>query len=91
MKTPHRHLPQSNNKYVLCDDYAKNHLADWFLSVGNWNKYGWLSQHGCSPSQDNTGDATETRREFTRTISHINNGNEDLADFGSGPWILGRH
>lgn len=29
--------------------------------------------------------------EFIRTISHINNGNEYLADFGSGPWILGRH
>lgn len=34
VKTPQRHLANRNNNYVLCDDYAKNHLADWFFSAG---------------------------------------------------------
>ena len=34
---------QSNNNYVLCDDYAKNHLAEWFFSAGDGSKSGWTA------------------------------------------------
>lgn len=46
MKTPQRHLANRNNNYVLCDDYAKNHLAEWFFSAGDGSKSGWLLQDG---------------------------------------------
>lgn len=46
VKTPQRHLANRNNNFVLCDDYPKNHLAEWFFSAGDGSKSGWLLQDG---------------------------------------------